>query len=157
MKLHLLRHAKTDQSSPTGRDFDRKLLPRGIAQCADLRNTLPSELQMVEVWCSSSARTRATYALISEGGKLQEATFSDALYLASRSELFQAITAHNGDQDLLIIGHNFGISDLAAYLIDEHVELQTGGYICISFDIASWQELSRGLGTTVLSYRPEVR
>jgi phosphohistidine phosphatase SixA len=32
MKLYLLRHAKTDQHSTTGKDFDRSLLPRGKHQ-----------------------------------------------------------------------------------------------------------------------------
>lgn len=156
MKLHLLRHAKTDQSSPTGKDFDRKLLPRGIAQCADLRNALPKEIADVQVWCSGSARTRETYELIAHGGKLKDAQFRDDLYLASRSELFDIIEKHSGTQDLLIIGHNFGISDLATYLLDERIELRTAGYICISFESNSWSEISIGLGTKYSEYRPEV-
>ena len=32
MKLHLLRHCKTETMTPTGKDFDRKLLPKGVAQ-----------------------------------------------------------------------------------------------------------------------------
>ena len=37
MKLHLLRHAKTNQVSPTGKDFDRELLPRGYEQIQELK------------------------------------------------------------------------------------------------------------------------
>ena len=40
MKLHLLRHAKTNQISPTGKDFDRELLPRGYEQIAELKQYL---------------------------------------------------------------------------------------------------------------------
>jgi hypothetical protein len=32
LRLHLLRHAKTEISSPTGEDFDRELMIKGIIQ-----------------------------------------------------------------------------------------------------------------------------
>ena len=35
MKLYLLRHAKTEQAAPEGRDIDRNLLPKGRNQAAD--------------------------------------------------------------------------------------------------------------------------
>lgn len=156
MKLHLLRHAKTNQSSSTGRDFDRKLLPKGINQSQALGTFLGPYIKDVEIWCSDASRTKETLSIIQKYVSLSKPKFLKQLYLASRDEILDMLWNNESDRDLLIIGHNYGISDVASYFLDEHIELKTGGYIVIDFDIDSWEESSRGLGTKIIEYRPEV-
>lgn len=156
MKLHLLRHAKTNQSSSTGRDFDRSLLPKGINQSQALGTVLGPYLKDVEIWCSDASRTKETLSIIQRQLSLSKPKYLKQLYLASRDEILDMIWNHESDRDLLIVGHNYGISDVASYFLDENIELRTGGYLIIEFDIDSWEESSRGLGKKVLTYRPEV-
>lgn len=153
LQLHLLRHAKTEQFSPTGRDFDRYLMKKGLDQREDLKHFFKTISNIEHVWCSSSKRTRETLEPI-EG--LPSATFSDDLYLCSYKTMLQMIWNLKDGGDVLIIGHNFGISDLVNYFCDSDIELRTGQYACITFECDRWSETFRGTGTISQLYRPEV-
>lgn len=155
MKLHLLRHAKTNQESATGKDFDRRLLPKGIKQ-ADQMSHFLSNLENLEIHCSSSARTRQTYELISPNLPMVNVHFSDDLYLASHLQYLAYINKILGNKDLLIIGHNNGLSDLATYLSDEFIDLKTCEYVSLEIPLDNWKELSKGTGTILERFRPEV-
>ena len=156
MKLHLLRHGKTHQQSDSGKDFDRKLNEKGLAQCELLGEYFAKKEIYCETWCSSARRTRETFSNVSKKINLKKVVMRDDFYLCSRETLLDALWERTGDDDLLIIGHNFGISDLATYLTDTRIELRTGGYICIEFTDFRWQELSRGLGVIADQYRPMI-
>lgn len=153
MKLHILRHAKTDDHSISGSDIDRELLPEGVEQSVALRSYFNSITDIETVWCSDAKRTRQTAEIILDGIH-PDPDFELDLYLASKQALLQKIWSSNLSGDLLIIGHNFGISDLASYLTNERIELATADYVCIEFDCESWQEISVGTGTIVDHYRP---
>lgn len=156
MKLHLLRHGKTHQQSGTGRDFDRQLMKKGLVQCELLGEYFAQKKLNCEVWCSSSKRTRETFENVSQKIVHKKVVMRDDLYLCSRKVLLDTLWQYSGDNDILIIGHNYGISDLATYLTDTRIELRTGGYICIEFKDFRWEELSRGLGVIVDQHRPVV-
>lgn len=57
LELHVLRHAKTEQFSPTGKDFDRSLMKKGLRQRDDLAVFFKKVNQVNVVWCSSATRT----------------------------------------------------------------------------------------------------
>ena len=151
MKLYLLRHAKTNQQSPTGKDFDRRLLPKGHAQCALMQKHLEGT-QEVHILCSSAQRTRETLKGIDLSHL--DVEFRDDLYLCSRDTLLKAIWGCKSDNDLMVIGHNFGISDLAEYLLEDYIEMRTCELLVFDFDIDTWQEVFKGLGSLTDRYRP---
>ncbi|MFZ9029414.1 MAG: SixA phosphatase family protein [Crocinitomicaceae bacterium] len=151
MKLYLLRHAKTNQQSPTGKDFDRRLLPKGHAQCALMQKHLQGANE-VYILCSSAQRTRETLEGIDL--TIMDIEFRDDLYLCSRDTLLKAIWECKSDKDLMIIGHNFGISDLAEYLLEDYIEMRTCELLVFNFEIDTWQEVSKGLGDLIDRYRP---
>lgn len=158
MKLHLLRHAKTEDKAASGKDFDRELLPKGIAQAKEMGLYLNERLsRKITVHCSSSARTRETAALVQESFGFRDIRFSDKLYHASLHTLLDFIWSLDGGEDILLIGHNEGISDLASYFTDKFVSMKTCGYICISFEAGSWKETSRGTGKETDLFRPDIR
>lgn len=151
MKLYLLRHAKTDQNSSTGKDFDRRLLPKGNAQCKLMKEHLRG-MKDLHVLCSNAARTRQTLEEI----HLKNATveFRDELYLCGKETILNAIWETKSDKDLMIVGHNYGISDAAGYLLEDYIEMRTCELIVFEFNIESWKEVSMGLGNLVDRYRP---
>lgn len=159
-QLYILRHAKTNQVSPTGRDFDRGLLPKGDRQVQALKHFFTENplKQATDAWVSTAKRTRQTFDGITKAlessGTIASVHFSDDLYLASHGDLLKKIWNHPSGNDLLIVGHNFGISDLASYFTDENIELRTGEFIHLSLDCAHWNETSRGLATLAGRFRP---
>jgi phosphohistidine phosphatase len=155
MKLHLLRHAKTESQSATGKDFDRQLAQKGILQATNLKTKMDvSNVQAV--YCSSSARTRKTWKIISQDTFLNKVIFTEELYLASHMEMLNFINSLEENHEILLIGHNEGISDLATYLCDDFIQFKTSEYCVIDLEIDSWKELSKGQGKITFRYRPEI-
>ncbi|MFM7007341.1 MAG: SixA phosphatase family protein [Flavobacteriales bacterium] len=134
MLLHLLRHAKTQQNSPTGKDFDRELLPRGYAQIEELKKFYEvNPIAPKYILCSSAKRTRQTLAELQDFWPMAQIIFLDKLYLASKQDLLAQICALQTPDEILVIGHNEGLSELAIYLTDQALWLKTCG--CLSLDL----------------------
>ncbi|MES2589477.1 MAG: histidine phosphatase family protein [Bacteroidota bacterium] len=155
MKIHILRHAKTNQESKSGKDFDRELLPKGEKQALEISKTLQN-LNNCEVHCSSSTRTRQTLSIVAQKINFSSIHFSDELYLCSSKDILNYVNDLSSKSELLILGHNNGLSDFASYLSDKNINLQTAGYCCIECDIKDWSELSFGTGKIIQEFRPEV-
>jgi len=154
MKLHLLRHAKTNQISPTGKDFDRELLPRGYEQLQEFKEYCAEHpFQVGLILCSGAVRTRQTFDEIKSLFANIPITFHDELYLASSGEMLQIINQSQSTADLLVIGHNEGISDLASELSGEFNLLKTCGYVCLEFPFESSALVSKETGVIVGSFR----
>lgn len=155
MKLHLLRHAKTEERSSSGRDIDRKLLPKGIAQATELRSFL-NDLRGLNLHCSTATRARQTLDILVEEREIGSVFFTEDLYLCSHLDLLHYLNGIEGQKDILLVGHNNGISDLATYLTGQFIDLKTCGYVCLEFKLDSWQEISKETATVLQVYRPEV-
>ena len=157
MKLHLLRHAKTEAASTSGKDFDRALLKKGIEQ-SKLMNQylLENKLTISKVFSSDAKRTRQTFSYLKDTFVEKEIIYDNQFYLAENEILLKFINNQTTSEDIFIIGHNNGISDLAEYLTNEFVDLQTCEFISIEFKIEKWNEASQGLGTITERFHPQV-
>lgn len=157
LKLTLIRHAKTNQISDSGLDYDRNLLPKGIKQGNILDEYFHvKKSQFDAILVSSANRTRQTFEIIKRNFESEKVTYLDQFYLCSYKELFDEICTKDTMKNILIIGHNFGISDLASYLSDKSIELRTSEVIELSFPIESWIELSKGMGNITDQFHPLV-
>lgn len=157
MKIHLVRHAKTDPNSQSGKDFDRRLLPKGIAQANVLSYYLAQHsIQPSYTYCSEAVRTRETLEILSYGNELGKIHLSRELYLSDRETYLKMIWELKHKKEILIVGHNDGISSLASYLLEETCFMKTCHYVCIEFDADSWKEISRGTGKLTAEFRPSV-
>ena len=154
MKLHLLRHAKTNPNSTSGLDFDRELLPRGNEQLQEFKAFYAKHpFQVGQILCSSAVRTRQTLEEITGLFPGVPVTFIDELYLASSGEMLQIITRAESTEDLLLIGHNEGISDLASELSAAFILLKTCGLVSLEFPFESSALVSKETGVLVGSFR----
>ncbi len=154
MKLHLLRHAKTNPNSPTGKDFDRALLPRGYEQLQEFKAFYTDNpFQVGRILCSSAVRTRQTMDEIQELFPSVPVSYIDELYLASSGELLQIINQLQCADDLLVIGHNEGISVLAFELTNDILLLKTAGYVGIEFAFEHSGYISKRTGNTLETFR----
>lgn len=157
LQLQLIRHAKTQQLSKTGKDVDRELMEKGIVQANFLGQYISQkQLDLGNICCSKAARTQQTASIIRQhnSGKWDFQLDAD-LYLAHSMDLLAYLHQQNASV-VTLIGHNEGISDLASYLVDEHLHLRTGEMLCLTFDLEAFSLLSRATATIVDRYRPEV-
>ena len=155
MKLHVLRHAKTNLGSESNEDFDRKLASKGKKQVINLCSKLP-DLRDVTIHCSSAVRAKETLGLILNERVAQETIFTRDLYLCSHLEILYYLNQLEGNSELMLVGHNSGLSDFVSYISDNFIQLKTCSYVCLEIEVDSWNLLSRGTARVIMAYRPEV-
>jgi phosphohistidine phosphatase len=154
MKLHLLRHAKTNQVSPTGKDFDRELLPRGYEQIAELKLFLKDNpISPKTILCSSAIRTQQSLAEMKGLWPNAEIQYLDDLYLAEKEEILKLICAQNSPHEILVVGHNEGLSELAMNLARPPYLLKTCGFISLEFPFETSAYISQDTGSISRVFR----
>jgi phosphohistidine phosphatase len=135
LKIFLIRHADTEIHSFSGKDIERVLSKKGIAQCAELKSNIEKyNWQNVDFYVSSSERTKQTFQLIF-GDKV--CTFDNSLYLASAENLLKYINNLNATNSMCIIAHNEGISALATQLTGQRFLMNTASFLELHFDFES--------------------
>jgi phosphohistidine phosphatase len=118
--LHLLRHAKSSWRDDA-EDHARLLSKRGQKEARRVGRYLPGAVPPIDlVLCSSALRTRQTLDLVVAGlDPPPHCVVEDALYLASGERLLDRLRQlDEGCRNVMLIGHNPGIHDLAAMFAD---------------------------------------
>lgn len=111
MRIILLRHAKSDWSTPEQDDHERPLNARGRAGAARMGEWLRSRGYVPDlVLCSDAARTRETL----DGLDLPEARveFRADLYQANADAILRTVEEAEAEC-VLLVGHNPGIAEAA--------------------------------------------
>lgn len=165
--LYLLRHAKADASSATGRDRDRALSEEGRNAAMGMGAYFRANGHACDaVLCSAAQRTRETLALM-----LPEAAqvfVEEGLYMAEDAEMLTRIgMLDNAFGSALLVAHNPGIGELAALLAAEahdsktrelHGRLYegypTGALTVLRFRGKSWNSVKAGRGELLDFMRP---
>ena len=159
MKLFVLRHAKTEQNSHSGKDVDRDLKHKGLLQLELMRNFIDSKFNGIEfrVYCSNSTRTRNTYRELEPILKIKDLTFHDELYLPGLKQLLHFLgNQSDSSENILLIGHNFGLSDLCTYISGEITLLPTCGLVVYDFpDFSNFNEISKETGIEINRFFPK--
>ena len=116
--LHLLRHAKSSWKEDV-KDHERALSRRGREAARRIGKHLPARLGSLDlVLCSSARRTRETLDLVlAEYSPQPRSLIEDELYFATRERLMHRLRRlDETDVNVLLIGHNPGLHDLAVVL-----------------------------------------
>jgi phosphohistidine phosphatase len=160
-RLILLRHAKSDWSTPGQPDLDRTLNERGVA-AARLMGGYMARHRLVpdRVLCSPAIRTRETLAGMAPRWPDDVATVIDErLYAASPQTILAVI--HDQEEDapaartLMVIAHNPGLHEVAELLIAAgdvalrerlREKFPTAALAVIDFAVDRWDRVHRSSG-----------
>lgn len=141
--LTILRHAKSSWESSSVADSDRPLNDRGERDApimaerihaAGIRPSLIISSPAVRAWTTAkSVAQELNYPL----EFLQR---EHDLYLASRRQLFEVIRGQDeGFNNILLVGHNPGLTDLANYLLPGLTgNLPTCAVVSVNMEIDHW-------------------
>ena len=150
--LTLLRHAKSEAASPSGRDFDRSLNERGNADAKRIgeeirRLGLAFDLVLV----SPARRTVETVEAV--GGLSPE--YEPRIYEAPVDQLLEITRAvNNSVERLLMVGHNPGFELLAGMLSADGVDdFPTAALVEIELPVNDWRQVGVGTVTRFISPR----
>ena len=119
-RLHLLRHAKSSWKEDV-EDRERRLNRRGREAARRVGRYLPATIGALDlVLCSSAVRTRETMDLVLTDYRVQpRGIIEDELYAASAEKLMERLRQlDEADRNVLLIGHNPGVYELAIILAD---------------------------------------
>lgn len=161
LTLWLLRHAKSAPAEGGQSDFTRRLAPRGRKACRIMAgHMVQAGIQPDIVLCSTAARTRETWDLISRDlPQVPPVRLDDALYLAPAPALLRFLQKAGGRAgSLMLVGHNPGLEDLAAALagsargdalIRLNQKFPTAGLAELQFTLPDWTGIGAGAGRLV--------
>lgn len=158
LTLSLLRHAKSDWSTPGMDDFDRPLAPRGLDAAPRMGAYMAHEgLKPQLVLCSAAVRTRQTLDLVLPHlATKPEISYERGLYLASAATLLKRLQQLPEDvSHAMLVGHDPGMHEIAVALAGEGErgalcalarKFPTAGLAVFRFDGARWSEIAKGKG-----------
>ncbi|MBT9290619.1 SixA phosphatase family protein [Prosthecodimorpha staleyi] len=165
-RLMLLRHAKSSWDDDRAEDFERPLNTRG-RRAAPLmgRHMATHQLQPQRIVCSSARRTRETLAgLLPYLDEDMELRLTRDLYETSEDRYLDVLRAQGGaSRNLLLIGHNPALQDLALTLIgqgnpsltdDIREKFPTAALAVIDFEARRWVDVEPKSGRIVAFFRP---
>ncbi|WP_315738806.1 MULTISPECIES: histidine phosphatase family protein [unclassified Bradyrhizobium] len=171
-RLMLLRHAKTETDAPTGRDQDRRLDERGHQDAAMIGDFIASHPPVPElVLVSTAVRAQQTWDLALAAMKdrvpAPQVESVPELYGAEPMQILYHIrlaAAHDPKQ-LLLVGHNPGMHELALALTGEGDSearhelmrnMPTAGLAVLDFDTDDWGDVSFARGNLLRFITPKL-
>ncbi len=171
-RLMLLRHAKTENDAPSGRDQDRRLDNRGRHDAAEIGGWIGRHPPFPDlVLVSHAVRAFQTWEIAWEAMKElapePQVELMPELYGADISQLLETIRdASAADpRRLMMVGHNPGMHELALALAGSGDSagrkaltdnLPTAGLAIFDFDISDWTDVALRRGHLVLFVTPKL-
>ena len=171
-RLMLLRHAKTENEAPSGRDQDRRLNPRGRHDAAEIGDWIGRHPPFPDVALVSPAiRAYQTWEIAWEVLKdlvpEPRVELVPELYGADSAQLLQIIREASAadPRRLMLVGHNPGMHELAlalagsgdaagrAALADN---LPTSGLAIFNFAIDDWADVAFRRGRLLSFVSPKL-
>jgi phosphohistidine phosphatase len=155
-RLLLLRHAKAEQAGKD--DHARELTGRGRKDAAHMGAWLHKHYAPDLVLCSTSARTRETWALVSEElGAAPKTEFFKPLYLAPLKTFLTIIQSVDDDvQTVLTVGHNPGTEDTATLLARDAMDKdERQRFDAMKEKFPHWRDAKPGGGRLAAFIRPK--
>lgn len=160
-QLVIMRHAHAAPPGPAG-DRARPLSARGQRQAEEVGRALAGEGWQPELLAYSSApRAAETAERVAQALALPKSAHcpDGRLYAATAMSLWYwlaEVPATCGR--VMLVGHNPGISELAAYLLGGQLAgLTTGAAMWLDTGDRQWSELVPGQSEQLARYAPETR
>ncbi|MEQ9564097.1 MAG: histidine phosphatase family protein [Woeseiaceae bacterium] len=141
--LTLFRHAKSSWAEPGLSDHDRPLNDRGEHDAPRMARRLVDVGIRPSLMLSSTALRAWTTARLVAREIAYPAEFLQRdrqLYLATRKSILEVVARQeNGFNNIVLFGHNPGLTDLAEFLVPGVTDnIPTCGFFSVNIDIDSW-------------------
>jgi phosphohistidine phosphatase len=172
-RLMLLRHAKTENNAPSGRDQDRRLDHRGHKDAAEIGSFIAGHPPFPNcVLVSPAVRAHQTWevawAAMKNSVPAPRVELLPELYGADPAQMLQTIrdASVSDPKRLMVIGHNPGMHELALALTDGGGDtagrralsdnLPTSGLAIFDFAISDWADVAFRRGRLALFVSPKL-
>lgn len=164
-RLMLLRHAKSDYPAGVS-DHERPLAPRGQRDAPRMGREIARRGMLPDhVIASTARRTRETLALIEGSLGTHTLHFERAIYEAPPEAILRVIRAvAPAVKTLLIVGHNPGLEQVAAFLTRGAGtaadplggKFPTAALAVLDFELDGWADIGGHQGDLALFLTPKM-
>jgi phosphohistidine phosphatase len=156
-----IRHGEAGWGNFTIPDYERTLTETGMQEAIYIANKLKNINQSIDfIFCSSAKRTQQTINIIAHEIRypFDAIKYDQLLYNAQISTLTSYIKSLDKDLDnIIIVGHNNGLSELIASLIGHQIgNMPTCGVCAIEFNCIHWDEFDYCSNTLKYYFHPIV-
>jgi len=146
MRLWIIRHAKSDWSTPGQSDFERPLNERGRRDGPRMATWLRRQQEPATwIWSSDAARAQRTAAFVAQGfaAASPQLVLEHRLYLAEPERLIDVLRSTPDDvAAVAIVAHNPGLTDLVNVLAGDQVIDNLPTFGVAAFDVnGAWHDL----------------
>ena len=146
--LTLVRHAKSSWKNPHLSDRQRPLNKRGNRDAPIMgKRILEHGIRPSLIVSSPATRAWTTAKIIATqiSYPIEFLQREDSLYLASLDGILEVVAAQdNGFNNLMVVGHNPGMTDFANFLSPGLTHnLPTAGVVCVQIDQDDWNLFER--------------
>lgn len=157
-RIYIIRHGKAEEGYGKS-DFERDLMPKGIKKTQKVAQYLKSkDIRPQLLLVSMAHRTIQTAEIIRNTLSLSPSIIQEekGLYLASINSILNEIFAtEDAVDELMIIGHNPGISSLATYLCKKEIDwMPTSAIVGVELKLDKWNEISTVKGKMLFYVKP---
>ena len=146
-KIFIVRHGKSDWSTPDISDIDRPLKPRGVRDAYKMAKLLKQKKEQANLIISSPA-TRAIHTAIIFSRILQipekNILVEYKLYMADSAAIKEYCQNISDDyNEIMIVGHNPGFTSFAnKFTPNDITNVPTSGLVILYFDCSSWKDIA---------------
>jgi phosphohistidine phosphatase len=147
-QLLLCRHAKSSWKNRNLPDIDRPLNKRGRKNAPDMGRRLAERgMEPEQIFTSPAKRARKTARRLCRGMGASRSIIRvvDSIYDSDVQNLLNVLMKTDERlQRILLVGHNFELTDLVNTLLALDIyNVPTCGIVAIQFDCRYWNEISR--------------
>ena len=144
-----MRHARAERGDWSIKDFDRSLDERGMRDASSMSGFALGRMKGLKlVLCSPAERAKQTATLfLAAGGEAPPVVYDERIYEASAGRLLRVVRELTDEtQEVLLVGHNPGMSELLKLLTNEVSPMSAGALASIALDVEKWSEARDGCG-----------
>jgi len=147
-RLYIIRHGKSDWDNAELPDIERPLAPRGIRNAGEMAQRLTNAgLVPRRIYSSPAVRALSTARIMAGHWDLGDDDLDviGTLYMAWEEEIYEVLAQAAPElTDLAIFGHNPSFTHFANDFLDVSIDnLPTAGVVIITFECATWADISR--------------
>lgn len=156
--IYIMRHGKAEEGYGKS-DFERDLMPKGIKKTQKVAHILKAKnVRPDQMLVSMANRTLQTAEIVRDTLSLSPSILREekSLYLASINSILDEIYGFEDHiNELMLIGHNPGISSLATYLCKTEIDwMPTSAIVAIELKLEKWNMLSNAKGKLLFYLKP---
>jgi phosphohistidine phosphatase len=131
MKLYFMRHGKAVDATLMENDAERPLTDKGAKRVRRIANFLASmQVNPSVIYASPRVRAQQTATIVAEALSKTVTTRNEVNFEFNPEDVKTLIANYSHDSEIMFVGHNPSMSEVASAITGARITLEVGAIIC---------------------------